>query len=76
MKMRPVEAIDIAPGQRIALKPGGFHLMLMGLAAPLAEGDSFPVTLTFEKAGSVEVEVKVAAAGSMHGEHAGEGTAQ
>ena len=74
MKMRPVEAIDIGPGQHVVLKPGGFHLMLMGLTAPLAEGDSFPITLVFEKAGSIEVSAEVASVGTMHSEHGSNGT--
>lgn len=75
MKMRPVEAIDIAPGQHVVLEPGGLHLMLMGLVAPLVEGDSFPITLTFEKAGSLEVSAKVASVGAMpdgNGDHGNE----
>jgi hypothetical protein len=75
MKMRPVEAIEIAPGQHIVLQPGGFHLMLMGLAAPLVEGESFPLTLTFEKAGNIEVSAEIASVGTMHSDHgSGEST--
>jgi len=65
MKMRPVEALEIAPGEPAVLQPGGLHIMLMGLTTPLVEGDSFPLTLTFEKAGSIEVEVKVEGATEM-----------
>lgn len=75
MKMRPVEAIDLGPMQSTALQPGGHHVMLMGLESPLVEGATFPLTLTFETAGSVEVEVTVqsiAAMGPGEGEgHAG-----
>lgn len=59
MKMRPVEAIEIAPGEPTLLQPGGLHVMLMGLKAPLRLGESFPMTLVFERAGRVEVEVKI-----------------
>lgn len=59
MKMRQVDAIDLPTGQTVELKPGGFHLMLMGLKAPLKAGDKFPVTLRFEKAGEVVVTVNV-----------------
>ena len=60
MRMREVDAIPLAPGAKVTMRPGsGFHLMLMELKAPLAEGDSFPMTLQFERAGSVEVKVVV-----------------
>lgn len=59
MKMRQVDAIELASGQTVELKPGGYHLMLMGLKAPLKAGDQFPLTLKFEKAGEVVVTVKV-----------------
>lgn len=65
MKMRPVEAIEVAPGAPTVLRPGGLHVMLMGLAAPLMEGESFPLTLTFEQAGAVEVEVRIQGIGAM-----------
>ena len=60
MKMRRVEAIDIPAGGEAALEPGGGHLMLFGLKTGLAPGDSFPLTLLFEKAGQVTVEMRVA----------------
>lgn len=63
-RMRPVEAVEIAPGGTAALAPGGLHVMLMGLAAPLKQGDSFPLALTFERAGRIEVEVRVEAVGA------------
>jgi copper(I)-binding protein len=65
MKMRPVKAVEVHPGEPAVLRPGGMHIMLMGLKAPLEEGKHFPLTLTFERAGSVEVMVMVEAAGSM-----------
>ncbi len=65
MKMRPVEKIEIAPGGETMLKPGGLHIMLMGLTAPLKEGERFPLTLVFEEAGSLDVEVTVDAVGAM-----------
>ena len=52
MKMRPLAGLDIPAGQPVTLKPGGEHIMLVGLGAPLREGQSFPLTLTFEKAGT------------------------
>lgn len=59
MKMRQVEAIDLPAGQTVELKPGGYHLMLMGLKAPLKAGDKLPLKLKFEKAGEVVVTVNV-----------------
>jgi periplasmic copper chaperone A len=59
MRMRQVDGIDLPASQTVELKPGGFHIMFMGLKAPLKEGSSFPAKLTFEKAGEVMVEVKV-----------------
>jgi len=65
MKMRPVGSIDLPPHQTVMLKPGGYHVMLMGLANPLKEGDTFPLDLTFAHAGKVTVTVTVKAAGAM-----------
>jgi len=67
MMMRRIEAIDLPSGATVELAPGGLHLMLMGLAAPLLEGGTFPLTLHFEKAGAVEVTVTVRAAGARDG---------
>jgi hypothetical protein len=64
MKMRPLDKPEIAPGQALEFKPGGAHVMLMGLKHPLKEGESFPLVLTFEKAGTVSVAVKVERAGA------------
>lgn len=69
MKMRPVEAVELAPGEQVVLEPGGLHVMLMGLARPLVEGESFPLTLTFEKAGDLEVTVEIAGVAAMQGGH-------
>ena len=60
MTMRRVEAIDIPAGGEAALEPGGDHLMLFGLEPGLKTGGSFPLTLLFETAGAVTVEVRVA----------------
>ena len=59
MKMRKVEGIDVPAGGEAALEPGGDHLMLFDLKAGLTPGDTFPLTLVFEKAGSVTVEMRV-----------------
>lgn len=54
--MKQVSSIHIAQGQTVTLKPGGHHIMLLDLAAPITDGQKIPVTLTFEHAGTVEVE--------------------
>ena len=59
MRMRQVPAIDIPAGQTVELKPGGLHVMFIGLTQTLKDGATFPLKLRFEKAGEVEVEVKV-----------------
>lgn len=64
-RMTKVDALTIPAGAAVTLKPGGDHLMLMGLTAPLEEGERFPMRLIFENAGTVEVEVPVGSAGAM-----------
>ncbi len=61
MEMRQVEGIDLPPGQEVELKPGGLHVMFIGLKTPLKIGDKVPVTLTFEKAGPMTVQFDVMA---------------
>ena len=78
MTMRPVEGgLDIPAGGTVELKPGGIHVMLMDVATPFAEGETVPVTLTFEKAGNVELSlpvraVKGAGGGAGHGQDHGQ----
>ncbi|MDO9708793.1 copper chaperone PCu(A)C [Paracraurococcus lichenis] len=64
MRMRPVPGIDLPPGQSVTLQPGSFHLMLIGLTQLLIPGQTVPVTLRFERAGDVPVELQVEAAGA------------
>jgi copper(I)-binding protein len=64
MRMQQVQAIDIPAGGSVTLRPGGLHLMLIGLSAPLRAGESVPVALTFEKAGAITVSVPIQAAGA------------
>jgi periplasmic copper chaperone A len=64
MKMRQVDGIDLPPGQAVTLKPGGYHIMLTGLAQPLKEGQTFPLTLTFANAGAHDVTVTVQKVGA------------
>lgn len=65
MKMREVPAINL-PAGRTEMKPGGYHVMLIGLKQPLKEGTRFPLTLTFEKAGTIQVDVVVDKPGAMN----------
>ncbi len=74
MKMRPLKSVDVKPGGTATLKPGGRHIMLMGLKQALKQGDHFPITLTFEHAPPLTVQVEVAKVGAakpdmgdMHG---------
>ncbi len=71
MRMREVPAIDVPAGGTVDLKPGGFHIMLIGLTGPLQEGGTFDLTLTFEKAGSVTVPVSIGPAGGDGTDHGG-----
>ena len=75
MTMRPVEkGIVIDPGKTVKLAPGGHHLMLMDLKAPLKQGDRVPVTLQFEKAGKVNISLDVQGVGAKApagGDHSG-----
>lgn len=65
MTMRPREAIEIKPSETVRFEPGGLHIMLFGLSAPLKEGEAFPLTLRFEKAGALTIEVEVRRGGDM-----------
>ena len=70
MRMRQVDGIALPAGKSVELRPGGFHIMFVGLKAPLKAGDKFSMKLKFEKAGEVEVMVNVeapGAAGTMDG---------
>jgi periplasmic copper chaperone A len=58
-KMRPVDAIEVAPGAATVLEPGGAHVMLSGLTEKLEAGTTVPLTLVFERAGAVTLEVPV-----------------
>ena len=59
MRMRRVDVVAVPGGKSVELKPGGRHVMLIGLRAPLKEGETFPLTLTFDKAGTITVTVAV-----------------
>ena len=59
MRMREVKGVDVPAKKSVEFRPGGFHLMLMELKAPLRQGDKVQVTLRFEKAGEVKTELVV-----------------
>ncbi|MBO33592.1 MAG: hypothetical protein CMM74_11550 [Rhodospirillaceae bacterium] len=73
MKMRQVKGgIEVKPGHPVILKPGSYHIMMMGLKAPLKLGGTIQVTLEFEKAGKILVKVpvlKVGASGKSKMKH-------
>lgn len=74
MRMRQVEYIDVPANGSVNLEPGGLHVMLMGLKNPLKAGEVIPVTLKFEQAGSITIEVAVRPLGKAKNntdEHAG-----
>ncbi len=57
--MTPTDEIAIAPGESVALEPGGLHAMLMQLQEPMTEGETFPLTLVFEDGVEATVEVPI-----------------
>jgi periplasmic copper chaperone A len=59
MRMREVDAIDVPAGQTVQLRPGGLHIMFVGLTQTLKNGATIPLTLRFEKGGEVKVNMKV-----------------
>jgi copper(I)-binding protein len=68
MTMRPMEAgVEVPAGGKVEFKPGGFHIMFMELKQPLKQDERLKGTLTFEKAGTVEVEFKVESIGFKGG---------
>ena len=73
MKMRPVPAIEVKAMGEAVLKPGGLHVMLIDLKAPMKEGDVVPITLTFDDGSTRKVDAKVvrptAAAAPMEHKH-------
>lgn len=64
MRMRELKGLEIKPGETIELKPGGYHLMFMGMTGALEAGKPVKGRLTFEKAGSIDVEFRVAPLGA------------
>jgi len=68
MKMRPLkDGVEIKPGQTVELKPGGLHIMMVGLKAPIMTGDHVKATLVFEKAGPLTVDFIAVPVGGVPG---------
>jgi hypothetical protein len=68
MQMRQVaEGLPIPAGGSVILKPGSYHVMLIGLKRPLVAGETFPLTLTFANAENISITVPVQAMGAMRG---------
>lgn len=65
MRMRKVSGVDLAPGAAVTFRPGGYHVMLMGLKRPLKPDETFPLTLRFEKSAAQTVTIKVMGIGAM-----------
>ena len=65
MRMRSAEQLDLPPKSTVELKPGGYHVMLMGLTAPLEKGTTLPLVLKFERAGEISIKVDVLGPGAM-----------
>lgn len=59
MKMVPASSIDVPANGELKLKPGSYHVMLIGLNRPLVAGESLPIKVKFEKAGEVTLNAKV-----------------
>lgn len=59
MQMVPVSGIELAPGETVDFEPGGFHVMLIGLARALSPGDSVVLILEFQEAGEIPIEAEV-----------------
>jgi copper(I)-binding protein len=59
MRMVQQENVPVPGGEKVSFQPGGLHIMLLGLNSDLAAGDTIEVTLTFEKAGTITLQVPV-----------------
>ena len=67
MKMYQVQAMDIPADGELKLKPGSYHIMLIGLNRPLVAGETLPIKVKFEKAGEVTLQAKVKDKGAPAG---------
>ncbi|HEX5768263.1 MAG TPA: copper chaperone PCu(A)C [Burkholderiales bacterium] len=69
MRMRQVKHFEIPARERVALRPGGSHLMLVDITQPLKKGERFTMRLHFERAGELDIELDVQEQGSRHARH-------
>ena len=69
MRMRQVQSLRIPARERVALRSGGSHLMLVDITQPLKTGERFPMRLRFERAGELDIELEVQEQGSRHPRH-------
>ena len=69
MKMRQVKVFELRSRERFVMRPGASHLMLVELLRPLKQGERIPMTLRFERAGELEIELEVQETGSRHPRH-------
>ena len=73
MKMRHLREVEVPAGGEVSFEPGGLHVMLIGLKQPLKAGESYPLAVEFDGAGTIEVTVEITGMGttdpSGHGEH-------
>jgi copper(I)-binding protein len=67
--MRETPGLELPARKHLVLRPGGSHLMLVGLKQPLLKGQRIPLTLRFERAGEVHVELEVLASGAAKPHH-------
>ncbi len=71
MRMRPLPAgVALPPGETVMLEPGGVHLMLVGPVRAFERGQRVPMTLHFERAGEIRIELIVESAGARRPSHA------
>lgn len=73
MKMQHVESVDVPAGGEVKFEPMGYHVMLFNLKQQAKDGERFPLTLNFEKAGAVEVQVAVQKDAPQSHEHSAHG---
>ncbi len=69
MKMREITSVEAPARKRTVLRPGGTHLMIVGLRKPFAKGQRIPLTLRFERGGDVHIELEVQPGGSKKPHH-------
>jgi len=70
-RMREIHSVELSPGGKTIFKPGDMHMMIVGIKQPLKEGQTFPLTLQFEKAGKIDVTVPIEKVGAMRHEDMG-----